>query len=128
MRLSDGICKICLAHTEDFEHMVSKCQGINRVWALTTELIHKIVPNLVLTKEHMHFGLMSDDLEVNTLTNTILSITRWQIWKRRCTNKYDKKLIPIESCLSNIKSDVQEHMKILHKKSKYRDKAGLILT
>ena len=126
MRLSDGVCKMCLAHEEDLEHMLIGCQGLNVIWARIIPLIKIALPNILVTIDIFHFGLMSENKLMNTIVNTVLSIARWNIWKRRCTYKYDDKLISIESCLSIILKDIAQHLDILKKQNRFANEVSKI--
>ena len=128
MRLSDGICKICQTHTEDFEHMVTHCNEIPRIWDKMYQIIQLVKPDFTFTGDIIYFGQTSDDPESNTVINTVISVARWHIWKRRCSNKYDNKLIPIDACLVNIMSNIFEHLTLLCKKPKFCEKTNTIRT
>ena len=128
MKLSDGMCKICQNNQEDFEHLLILCTGLNLVWDASTCLIRLILPNFILTKDIQLFGIHSQDEISNTIINTIVCITRWQIWKRRCMKKFSNKNIPIQNCISQIKSTILEHLQILEKKDKFVDKIILLKT
>ena len=119
MRLSDGVCKICQTNQEDFEHMIIQCQGLDRIWQKSTDTIKAIKPNFNLNRNALFFGNTTDEIEMNTLINTVLSITRFEIWKRRCTNKYAGKLVPIVSCENLIITKILEHLRIIQKNTRF---------
>ena len=120
MKLSNGLCKICQLVEEDFEHMISKCQGLNEIWEKIRNVLAITFPNIVLNNKVIFFGWTSDNNYNNTVVNTVVSIARWEIWKRRCKKRYDDKLITISSCQKRIHSGIREHLSILEKRN--RDK------
>ena len=99
--------------------MVINCRGLNVIWRNILQLLRFVIPRATITDYILFFGPTSEDLALNTLVNTILSITRWNIWKRRCTKKFDDKLKPIDSCLKTAFREIGEHLDILIKNPKY---------
>ena len=89
-------------------------------------IFRKIIPEILITDVELFFGLMSEDKYKNTVVNSILSLTRWNIWKRRCTNKYDGKLIPIKTCLDRVMRDIDIHISILEKRPQLQDLTRLV--
>ena len=69
---------------------------------------------------------MTEDRTINTLVNTMLGITRWNIWKRRCTYRYDNKLKPVQCCLSTILKEILQHFNILEKQERFKAKASML--
>ena len=126
MRLSNGYCKICLTEVEDFEHMLIGCQGLNIIWARILSILRCVFPGLVLSCDILFFGIASGDTNMNTVVNTILSLTRWNIWKRRCTYKFDSKLKPLDVCLRHTLRAIVDHSKILAKDRKLADLANVV--
>ena len=98
-----------------------QCQGISVIWRAVTTILQTIIPDIEITKSLLHFGLMSDDRKINTVINTVVSITLWQIWKRRCKKRYDDILLPMEACLGIIKIEILEHLHILAKKKEFEN-------
>ena len=124
MRLSDGVCKICRTSEEDLEHMMIGCENLNIIWARILPLIRLTLPGTIVTLDIFYFGLMTEDRTINTLVNTMLGITRWNIWKRRCTYRYDNKLKPVQCCLSTILKEILQHFNILEKQERFKAKAS----
>ena len=127
MRLSDGVCKICQNHVEDFEHMAFLCRDIHKIWGDIFHILRLMKPDIIVSLDLICFGVTTEDTAINTIINSAISIARWQIWKRRCTNKYDQKLLPIDKCLSNIMQDIFEHKHILRKKQHHAALANTVI-
>ena len=83
------------------------------------KILEIILPGITVSLDIICFGAMTDNTIVNTIANSIISIARWQIWKRRCSNKYDNTLLPIDVCLSNVMRGIFDHMHILRKKQNH---------
>ena len=118
MSLSDGKCKICCVHVENLDHLLYECEGVVKIW----EEIHNIVItafniNLTIDLLCVLAGVLEDYKECK-LINVLLSITRWEIWKRRNTNRYENVLIPIDVTMYRIKYQIKQHVNLISRKNR----------
>ena len=98
MSLSDGICKLCNTHVENMTHLLYGCEGIRDIWTEIEGIINAFWggPGIILDEYCVFGGLLDiDSNDVGELANMILSITRWEIWKRRNINRFENVLVPI---------------------------------
>ena len=80
----------CVSYKEeDIFHLLISCEKLVDIWKLV-KTIHNEIGIFNLKPVHQVIGFIDSADRVN-LPNMILSETRWQIWKYRCTNKYDRK-------------------------------------
>ena len=88
MKLSDGKCTLCMSNVEDVTHLFVKCPSHKSLWKYVT-LILKAFDIPELQEFNMIVGFL-DENAIFDIVNTILSMTRWIIWKRRCSSKFEK--------------------------------------
>ena len=80
---------MCGQFEEDIFHLLISCEKLVDIWKFV-KTIHNEIGVFNLKPVHQVIGFIDSADRVN-LPNMILSETRWQIWKYRCTNKYDRK-------------------------------------
>ena len=110
MNLSDGICSLCLLEIEDIEHIFCKCNVFSGVWAFTESLLINLGIT-ELTNLNKISGIFHGCHEFD-VTNMILSITRWIIWKGRCSKKYGE-LLTISSVKFELSNTIYKHIQML---------------
>ena len=117
MSLSDGRCKICCIHVEKLDHLLYECDGIAKIWQEIQNIVSRVFDiHLTIDLLCVLAGVLKDDKECE-LVNVLLSITRWEIWKRRNTNKYDNMLIPIDVTIYRIKYQIKQHVQLISRKN-----------
>ena len=70
--------------------------------------------------EYCVFGglLDIDSNDVGELANMILSITRWEIWKRRNINRFENVLVPIPITMYKIRFQIKQHIELIARTNK----------
>ena len=115
MNLSDSICCLCSLGSEDTLHLLVNCASISYVWTQVEQLIKNIKGNdCEIMMFNKVFGYLDDSVE-SEICNIILSITRWLIWKRRCTFKKELDFMPQVKLFEWIQNDFKSHLKVLLK-------------
>ena len=114
MNLSDGICLLC-NDREDLTHLLTICPSIQFVWKEVEKIIRIIKePDCVIGQFQKIFGFFDDSVK-SELSNILLSITRWLIWKRRCLFKKEQEFMSQVQLFKWILNDFKSHLKILLK-------------
>ena len=95
----NGSCHFC-KDTENAIHLFVSCKLVDSVW---TEIFQEINEFYVNVKNEIQtisksentiiLGISHRDDELNAMVNTILTTTKWIIWKTRKVAKYQKKNI-----------------------------------
>ena len=118
MSLSDGKCKICCIHVENLDHLLYECEGVVKIWEeIQNIVITAFNINLTIDLLCVLAGVLEDYKECK-LINVLLSITRWEIWKRRNTNRYENVLIPIDVTMYRIKYQIKQHVNLISRKNR----------
>ena len=123
MGFSDGFCKICKIEQENTEHIFI-CKDIENFWSKLEETLEIIDMNLPITRFQQMVGVLNEGY-YNSIMNMILSMSRWEIWKRRCTYRYENRYLD-EKCLTYvIFKRLVEHIKVLMKLNWVKEKTDL---
>ena len=85
-KISTGCCCVCKNGDENLEHLYF-CNGITLVWN-EIEMIMRSVSNVEIKLDHVLVGYVQDE-QNNFIINVLLSISRWEIWKRRNHIRYN---------------------------------------
>jgi len=118
MSLSDGKCRICCVKVENMVHLLYECDGISEIWTDIEGIINDLIydKNIKIDLFVIFPGLLDvNNEEESKLVNVILSITRWEIWKRRNLNRYENVIIPIPIIISRIRYNIKQHILLLAK-------------
>ena len=86
MKKSTGCCCVCKNGDENLEHLLYFCHGITLVWD-EIEKIMRSVSNVEIELHHVLVGYLQIE-QNNFIFNVLLSISRWEIWKRRNHIRY----------------------------------------
>ena len=119
-KYSNGICSVCKQHVEDLDHVFIGCKFVKPVWQYIDNLFAFAgmqVPSYA--QKIIGFIEIADIFDVR---NVIVSIARWQIWKRRCSIRSQKDYNPGISVTMQVKYAMKQHLEILQKSTKYKKK------
>ena len=83
MKLSNGLCTSCNTDIEDVTHLFVKCPSYKPVWDYIEPVLN-FFGIKKLQPFNMIAGFLYPDKKYD-IVNTLLSMARWVIWKRRCT-------------------------------------------
>ena len=93
MKRSNGLCKLCLTHTETLCHLLSECKIAYSVWRNVEKLLNHLTGySLDLNKYNIIFGV-KEDKTYDTMYNFIVYNTKWCLWKNRNNVRYGKENI-----------------------------------
>ena len=106
MKLSDGTCKVCFKNVENMYHLLISCTDIMVIWKQIEIIVKRVLETFKLDNLSILGGYFEDCGEINQI-NAILSVTRWNIWKRRNVIKYENVNIPVEECLNVVVNDLK---------------------
>ena len=112
MKLSNGICKMCNSNSsEDLTHLLCECEHAKIIWNNLQNVFDKWGVGLQIDKSHIISGFRPINLtqEANFI-NTILSITRFHIWKIRNKVKYGQENITIHENINSFKYYLTQHL------------------
>ena len=114
MKKSDGFCIICKkGKIEDVLHCLIECESVQGVWRWVKKLILSVgVNELVLFNK---IGGFITKIDKYNLSNMIVSVTRWVVWKRRCSIKYDSSFKPAISLTIAVKNAIKTQLGIISK-------------
>ncbi len=99
MNYSDGICLLCGQEKENISHLLVYCEMVTDIWEDISVMINEVFNiDLLLNDFHKIVGLLEIGTK-NEVINMIISIVRWNIWKRRCDYKYDKTYTKTDSLI-----------------------------
>ena len=123
MNLSSDICSVCNHNIEDTEHLIYRCENSRQIWLIIKEIL-----SLTL-KENFHVDILKSLIGIrqdathnydNTtlkLINVVLSITRFHIWKVRCSIKYGNEQVPLQKSKIQLKYSLSSHLFLLKRSS-----------
>ena len=111
MEISTGCCCICKNGDENLEHLSYFCNGITLVWN-ELEKIMRSVSNVEIELNHVLVGSLQNE-QNNFIINVLLSISRWEIWKRRNHIRYNDGDFPIKKLTVKIKWELKTHLQQL---------------
>ena len=113
MGFSNGKCIICGDVIENVEHLLAKCQYVEIIWKEIERKLMKFDSNLKpLSLFNKIVGILNDSNGYEAI-NMIITIVRWEIWKRRCKKQYGDETIRDMNLLSGIFLSIKRHISIL---------------
>ena len=86
-------------------HLLYECDGIVKIWEEIQNIMSRAFDILINDLLCVLAGVLEDCKECK-LVNVLLSITRWKIWKRRNTNRYNM-LISIDDTVYRIRYQIK---------------------
>ena len=123
MNLSSSICNSCNNYVEDVEHLIFNCENSKQLWRKISEILNTLLSDgFHINKMNSVLGVWQDanndyDLKTLKFVNAILSITRFHIWKVRCSIKYGKENISLLRSISQLKYSLSSHLYLLKRSS-----------
>ena len=114
MKYSNGICTVCNSQEENLEHLLLSCTGIQEIWKEIEKVVKLIHDDIELSTCIILTGFFKEQV-FGKLVNVIMSICRWNIWKRRNLYKYEKQSMSTDQCLKTIKIEVKTQLKLISK-------------
>ena len=114
MNLSDGICKICQSDRENLEHMFVFCKEIEEIWKGITTVILFVEKDFVMNTSVQLCGYLGDNYHQKFI-NVILSLTRFEIWKRRNMYRFENVYCTANDTIRKVKIKVKNHCEVLLK-------------
>jgi exonuclease III len=112
MKYSNGICTLCKADIENLDHLLYDCDELHDIWFQIEQLIQSVIPDFAICNFYSLAGYMVDNCNSNII-NSILTISRWCLWKRRNLFKYESELITGINLWKWIKKELKKHIKCL---------------
>ena len=108
MNRSNGICKLCNEEEESTLHLLYYCKCINGVWVgienYLADIIHfylLIDPYVVLVGPNIGQNEVGKN-KMNVI-NTLIHVTKWEIWKNRNNVKFgNKNSLEVDELLATI--------------------------
>ena len=125
MKLSDGICSCCKVKEEDIFHLFIECTYFESTW-IDTKLILNKISDTVIEIPNQLFGFLYDDCKYDIM-NMILSITRWYIWKHRCSIKYGEGNKSNLHLKDELKIFLKSHIKMMLQLNKIKNTKMIML-
>ena len=115
MTFSNGICKMCGIHDENVEHLLYTCSKLSGIWEDIEQFINNVFDSRVtLNRLSVLAGILIND-EMSAIVNVVISITRFEISKRRNVFRYEN--IFIDSRITaKIRYEIKCHFQILANK------------
>ena len=114
MNLSSGMCCICKTFEENLEHMMYHCQGIRSMWTEIESLLCKVLHHdFSICLLNVLLGHFDDDQFLSDVVNVLISIARWEIWKRRNHIRYEKYDFPVKNLTSKVKNEIKRHLQMI---------------
>ena len=119
MKFSNGFCKICkIDEIENLEHLIYNCNNSKCIWRNIEDIIFQWrrersqlgVKESIAGLWDLHTDKISDNI---LLINTLLSITRYHIWKIRCSVKYGDEDTNYTKSTRILKHSLVQHMTLL---------------
>ena len=99
----------------EYVYLLVYCEMVTDIWEDISVMINEVFNiDLLLNDFHKIVGLLEIGTK-NEVINMIISIVRWNIWKRRCDYKYDSTYTKTDSLICKIKNIIRQHIIILVK-------------
>ena len=122
---SKGTCLICRLHIEDLGHMLTDCDFVRPVWRYIDNLFVSL--GFPLPSHIQKIVGFIERADIFDLRNVIMSIVRWQIWKRRCSIRYKKDYNSSIPITVQVRYSLKYHFDVLIRSTKYKKRIDLNL-
>ncbi len=130
MRLSDGFSKLCAIEIETIQHLFYDCELVEKVWAMISNITKKIWNVNCDSLKSVVLGQIQDEIvdqNIAQIMEFVLLSTKWILWKRRNTLKYDAKWTNEDDTLKWVIAYINERTRILLKtKLKYKQRHEIL--
>ena len=119
MKLSDGLCKMCnRGVVEDINHLLYDCQNAKELWGIMEQIVTTWLNEPFIIQEIQALTGVWNNEYMNVdnkilIINTLLSICRHHIWRRRCSIKYGNEQINQTQNKKLLKWRIIEHLDLL---------------
>ena len=123
MNLSSDICNICHSNIEDLEHLIFRCEHSKQIWSIVDNILSSsLEEQFQLNMIKSLLGVRQDalnnyDHKILKFINMILSITRFHIWKVRCSVKYGNEQMSLQKSKGQLKYSLSSHLFLLKRSS-----------
>ena len=106
----NGSCHFC-KDIENLIHLFVSCKLVDSVWRevfqrINTFYVKNEIQTISKSDNTIILGISHRDVEINAIVNTILTTTKWIIWKERNVAQYQKKNITKLKIINLIKSEI----------------------
>ena len=113
MKYSDGFCGLCKDEIENLEHLLYYCTNVCVIWTRIENVTSNFL-NVSLNGVVILTGVLDVNI-LGSITNMIISIARWNIWKRRNLNKFESRMLSVNELYEWVKKDIIGHIDTLMK-------------
>jgi len=115
MKYSDGKCTIC-TENETVRHLLIECKDVKNIWNMINLILRKAIDDTIqLNDQHILIGMVEERTEDMYITNMVIAIVRWIIWKRRNKCKFEQSLLTFNQFKCFVLSNIQIHIDTLMK-------------
>ena len=103
--------------------MIFNCENSKQLWIKVNEILNLLFSNgFHVSKINSVLGIWQDgnhDFDLKTLEfiNVIFSITRFHIWKVRCSIRYGNEQITLLQSMKQLKYSLSSHLYLLKRSS-----------
>ena len=123
MNLSSDVCDVCNSGIEDLEHLIFLCDHSKYIWSLINNILNSSLEEQIqLNTIHSLLGIRQDalynfDHKILKFINMILGVTRYHIWKIRCSVKYGNEPMSLQKSKHQLKYSLSSHLFLLKRSS-----------
>ena len=121
MTFSNAICKMRGSYNENVEHLLYTCSKLSGIWEDIEQFINNVFESRVtLNRLSVLAGILISD-KLSAIVNYVISMTRFEIWKRRKVFRHENNFIDSRVTVAKIRYEIKCHFEILANKpcSKY---------
>ena len=113
MNLSNGRCHLCQIRDNDetMQHLFFKCPSVNKIIKEIEAIFNRsgLTANIEIKELNIMLGLYGgEDLDV--IFNTVIFISKWEIWKIRNKVKYNQSRIGDHTIFNTWKNNFKKHL------------------
>ena len=113
MNLSNGRCHLCQIRDNDetMQHLFFKCPSVYKIIKEIEEIFNRsgLTANIEIKELNIMLGLYGgEDLDV--IFNTVIFISKWEIWKIRNKVKYNQSRIGGQTIFNTWKNNFKKHL------------------
>ena len=112
MTVSNNLCSICNT-SEDIEHLFLHCTPAACTWEHFLSLLNEVLPfKVTKTVDLLLLRIFPVKVDRKSYLSALYLIIPilYQIWFARCSNRYDKKLIPPHMIIKHTESEIKQRI------------------